>query len=425
VKARTALFIAFRYLIGKRGGGRYLIGAAAGIALSLVPIMVTLIVADGMIRGITDRFLELGTGHIQIWENVRALDTNRLSLEDAKETVTRNEYVRGAWIETQGIGIILGFEGRTGVTIRAVESGFWQDEGSARYLEVIEGSALIENDREALLGKSLAETAGVKAGDTIRVMTVREASDGRAIPRTSLFTVKGIVSSGYHELDSLWCIVNYEAGKRILDSAFSHSYLLVKVDAPYRDIAAQARDLLDDLRFGFGVYTWRELQAAQYASYESTRQLLLFIMALIVLVAAVNVSSATSMLTIERYRDIAILKAGGGGPREISAVFVFAGFITGLAGTLFGTSAGLLIGRFINPLLHGLERLLSVFSRLLSGTDIKILDPGFYLENIPIVINGGTVLTIALFAVLSATAAAYLPALRAGKQKPVGLLRKI
>jgi lipoprotein-releasing system permease protein len=429
VKARTALFIAFRYLIGKRGGGRYLIGAAAGIALSLVPIMVTLIVADGMIRGITDRFLELGTGHIQVWENIRGSDPTRLTLEYAKETVSQNEHVRGVWAEKQGIGIILGFEGRTGgrtgVNIRAVESGFWQDEGSVRYLEIIDGTAVIENDNEALLGKSLAETAGVKAGDTIRVMTVRQTPDGRAVPRTSLFTVKGIVSSGYHELDSLWCIINYEAGTRILDNTLSYSCLLVKVDAPYQNVAEIARDLLGSLRFGFGVYTWRELQAAQYASYESTRQLLLFIMALIVLVAAVNVSSATSMLTIERYRDIAILKAGGAGPREISAIFVFAGFITGLAGTILGTSAGLLIGRFINPLIHGLERLLSVFSRLFSGAAIKILDPGFYLENIPIVIDKNTVFTIALFAVLGAVAAAYLPALRAGKQKPVGLLRKI
>jgi ABC-type lipoprotein release transport system permease subunit len=34
-------------------------------------------------------------------------------------------------------------------------------------------------------------------------------------------------------------------------------------------------------------------------------------------------------------------------------------------------------------------------------------------------------LIIAIFAVFSSAAAAFLPALRAGKQKPVGLLRKI
>jgi lipoprotein-releasing system permease protein len=425
VKIKTAFFIAFRYLTGKRGGGRYLIGAAFGIALSLVPIMVTLIVADGMIRGITDRFLELGTGHIQVWENLRNMRGDSLSIEDAADTVRQNPNVRGVWAETQGLGIILGFKGRTGVTIRAVESGFWQDEGSAKYLEIIAGDSRIEHDNEALLGESLAGTAGVQVGDTIRVMTVRETADGRTIPRATLFTVKGIVSAGYHELDSLWCIVNYEAGKRIFADSLSRSSLLVKVNAPYDDIAATAADLLAGLNFGFGVYTWRELQAAQYDSYESTRQLLLFIMTLIVLVAAVNVSSATSMLTIERYRDIAILKAGGASPREISAVFVLAALVTGTVGAVFGTTAGLLIGSFINPLIHGLERILSFIARPFSGAAVKILDPGFYLENIPVIIDWKTVLIIALFTILSAVAAARLPATRAARQTPTTLLHKI
>ena len=47
---------------------------------------------------------------------------------------------------------------------------------------------------------------------------------------------------------------------------------------------------------------------SQYRNYEITRQLLLFIMTLIVIVAAVNVSSSVSMLVLERQRDIAILK---------------------------------------------------------------------------------------------------------------------
>ncbi|GMO52558.1 MAG: hypothetical protein Ta2G_10570 [Termitinemataceae bacterium] len=57
----------------------------------------------------------------------------------------------------------------------------------------------------------------------------------------------------------------------------------------------------DDGKSSFGVYTWKDIQRSQYSSYESTRQLLLLIMALIVLIAAVNVSSATSMLVIERH----------------------------------------------------------------------------------------------------------------------------
>ena len=69
MKKHTSLFIALRYLWGRaREGGRYLRGAAAGIAVSLIPIVVTLIVADGMIRGILDRYLELGPGHLQVYD---------------------------------------------------------------------------------------------------------------------------------------------------------------------------------------------------------------------------------------------------------------------------------------------------------------------------------------------------------------------
>ncbi|MDR0473154.1 MAG: ABC transporter permease, partial [Treponema sp.] len=91
----SAFFIALRYLLGRaHEGGRYLRGAAAGIALSLVPIVVTLIVADGMIRGITDRYLELGTGHLQIY-NYQAPQEP----EAALPYIDGFPGVRGVWSE--------------------------------------------------------------------------------------------------------------------------------------------------------------------------------------------------------------------------------------------------------------------------------------------------------------------------------------
>ena len=90
MKKNTSFFIALRYLWGRAHEGvRYLRGAAAGIAVSLVPIMVTLIVADGMIRGITDRYLELGTGHVQVIDNNNFKDE-----EEVKKQIIDIEGVR-------------------------------------------------------------------------------------------------------------------------------------------------------------------------------------------------------------------------------------------------------------------------------------------------------------------------------------------
>jgi lipoprotein-releasing system permease protein len=332
--------------------------------------------------------------------------------------------LRGAWLERQGLGVLAGKKGRTGATIRATESSFWEDQGGSRFLKTIAGIAKPEGPRDVILGEALAESLGAAVGDTLRIMTVRSSDSGAVIPRLFPFTIRGVVSSGYRELDSLGCIVDYEAGKRILAPEFSSSYLMVKIDDPYRLAGVTARAIYEKLGGGYGIYTWKELQRSQYSSYESTRQLLLFIMALIVMVAAVNVSSATYMLAIERQRDIAALKAFGASPGGIKQTFIWAAFLTGLAGGILGIALGLLIGSSINPLIHGLEKALGFFSGLFRSGEVKILDPGYYLENIPLVIDWKAVCVIGIGVVLASMLASWLPSRRAGALPPIELLRR-
>ena len=420
MKSRAAFFIALRYLWGRAHEGvRYLRGAAAGIAVSLIPIIVTLIVADGMIRGITDRYIELGTGHLQVFDLI-----NADNLENIIDDIKAIDGVKGVWPEMRSMGVLAGRNGRTGVTVRSVESSFWEDTGSASFLKVIDGANKPETDRDILLGEALASNTGVKVGDTVRLMAIRTGESGRPSPRSASFTVSGIISCGYNELDSLWCIVNWEGGKRILSGDQSSKSLILKINDPYKDADNFAWSLHTRLGTGYVVYTWKDLLRSQYSSYESTRQLLLFIMALIVIVAAINVSSATSMLALERQRDIAILKVSGANIKGIAGIFLWGSFLTGLSGGMIGIILGLLIGGNINFIVRTLETFLSFFSGLFSGDEVKILDPGFYLETIPIIIDWGMVFLIGFFAIICSVIASLIPAYKAGKLKPMELLRK-
>jgi len=417
LKIKASFFIALRYLWGRaHEGGRYLRGAAAGIAVSLIPIIVTLIVADGMIRGITDRYLELGTGHLQIF--------NPGNDEEVIDSILEIEGVRGVWPEQRGMGVLAGRSGKTGVTVRAIESSFWDDQGSAAFLKILDGEHKPQTERDIVLGETLAGNIGAGIGDTVRLMTVRTGEGGRLSPRSAAFTVKGITSCGYNELDALWCITSWEGGNRVFSGDQSSSSLIIKIDDPYRKADDVSWELFVRLGSTYSIYTWKELLRSQYSSYESTRQLLLFIMALIVIVAAVNVSSATSMLVLERQRDIAVLKVSGANVRGVTGVFLWGSFLTGFVGGIIGVTLGLLIGCNINILIRSLEKFLSFISGLFKGEEVKILDPGFYLETIPIIVDWKTVFMIFFFAILCSILASWIPARKAGKLKPMELLRK-
>jgi len=419
LKKQTSLFIAIRYLWGRaREGGRYLRGAAAGIAVSLIPIIVTLIVADGMIRGILDRYLELGTGHLIVYDFLGEDNPS-----DTIENILQIDKVTGAWPEQRGTGVLAGKTGRTGVAVRAIEPSFWDYEQNARMLKIIEGNHKPVSDRDIVLGETLAGVIGVKLGDTVRLMMLRYSEEGRMSPRTASFTVSGIVSCGYNELDEIWCNISLEGGARILPDNSSTS-IIVKIDDPYKNASDLRSEIYLKLENSHTVYSWKEILRSQYSSYEITRQLLLFIMALIVMVAAVNVTSATSMLALERQKDIAVLKVTGSSIAGIRDIFLFGGFLTGLFGSIIGILLGLLIGVNINTIIRSLEIALSFFSGLFNGSEVKILDPGFYLETIPIIIDWNAVFLIGLFTIICSVLASWIPAHRAGKLKPMELLRK-
>jgi len=83
-----------------------------------------------------------------------------------------------------------------------------------------------------------------------------------------------------------------------------------------------------------------------------------------------------------------------------------------------------LIGSNINILIRSLEKFLTFISGIFHGGEVKILDPGFYLETIPIVIDWEAVFVIWLFTILCSVLASWVPAHKAGKLKPMELLRK-
>ncbi len=432
---RTSVLYGVSILRNRRHGsglGRQTRWAIIGIALSLVPLVIVLQVADGMIQGITSRYIETKTYHLQIYPFI---PVDGALVEKALASVKGTAGVKEAFLERQGLGIAQAGGSKTGTTIRAISPElFAHDEGFRTYMQVLRGSFDLSSPDHALLGSGIAEKLGVSVDDTVKVMTARTAPNGKLIPKISTFRVKGIFSSGYKELDSLWMYIPFETGRRIFDESTSRQFIGVKILQPFKQADRVGMAVANSLGRGWSVFTWFELEKAQYKSFQTTKNLLMFIMVLIVCVAAVNISSSLVMLVIEKRQEIAILKSIGASPRDISRAFIFTGFLTGTGGTVIGIAIGLLASININEIIHGIEACLNGFNTILrffvspfvktTGSYIQVLNTSFYLDTIPIDIDMFEIAAVAMGTILISTLASFFPARGAGRIRPLEVLRK-
>ena len=431
---RSSILYAVRRVCSRGGGdsgrGRKgLVGAMLSIGISLVPLVAVLSISDGMIEGITGRIIGLSSQDISV-RVPAAIPLQRLAA-----SLTELEGVTRATPELQGIALAAGKKARTGVTVRAVQPDiFTEHRAFASYFSVEEGGTGLAGGRNAVIGQKVARDLNLHAGDTITLITSELGAAGVVRPKAALFTVAGIVSCGYQELDALWVFIPFAEGESFFPrAAAQHIVSIMTPDSFSPELMRIKGRVQDAAGDGCIVYTWDELHAAQYENFASTKILLLLVMLLIVLVASVNISSALVMLVMERRREIAILKSMGASPDGITAAFLLAGFSAGAAGVLFGVPLGLLASVNINALISVVERLINACGKclyvLLHGangmyTAIRLLDPAYYLQQIPVTVPFRELLVIVLGTLLLSLLVSALPAVRAGREKPLETLRR-
>lgn len=446
---KASFLYAFRIIFpGKRSsasntpGKNSLLGAVLCIGISLVPLICVLTISDGMIQGITGRMIGLYSQDICI--RISPSSGTVKSYEDFKDVcdfVNEMYEVEEIYPEVQTQALVAGEEARMGATVRAMPREVFS-EGSdfAQMFSVSEGSMNLSDEKSALIGSKISGDLNLHAGDKIKIISMNRAGE-KIVPKVSTFTVRGVISCGYQELDALWVFIPIESGFRNLSMESSTYIVGVKTEdtfspeLPYlrNRISRSLASFRDDGIERCYVYTWNQVNSSQYENFSSTKILLLLIMLLIVLVASVNISSALVMIVMERRKEIAILKSTGGTAEGVGISFLLVGFACGLGGILIGFPLGLLASVNINHIITFIEKFINFFVRffyVLSGSGesfagIHLLDPAYYLQTIPISLPLNEFLVIALGTLLLSLIVSAVPAIKAGKEKPLDTLRKM
>ncbi len=409
-----------------------LFGAVLCIGLSIVPLVVVTSITNGMIDGMTERIIGLSSSHIQAYvaPKLSSIQTAQGFIEYASEACEVRG-VTGVYPELEISAIAAGKKGRSGIEIRALENDiFVRNKSFEKLFEVCEGelkSFINPSDGKkapAVIGKKLAEDLELHAGDTFRIITTKSSGD-KMLPKLTSFTVAAIVSSGYQELDQFWVFIPLETAYSSLSMESANFNIMIETaDAFSPELVAIQRRLSDNFGRYANVYRWDQIHTAEFENFSSTKVMLVFVMMLIVLVATVNISSAIVMLVMERQKEIAILKSIGAKPRGITIAFLTAALACGAGGLVIGLPIGIILTIFSNQIVHGLERLVNIFSALGGGGEIHLMDPAYYLAEIPVEIPGIQIILIVVAVLILSVLVSYIPARKAGREKPLEILRK-
>lgn len=439
-RVKPLAFLGLRFLFGRpvreqsksTGGLKHspFWGAVLGISISIIPLYIVIFVSNGMIRGITDRYLETKSYHLQA---LLPFDSSMGKRQELQRDVRTLPSVISASLEVDGLGLAASSAGSVSAQIRGLDQSIERDEGYLHFIHIDAGVLYPKAQNEAILGRYLARALQVKVGDSVTLITLRRAQNEAILPKISIYRVGGIISTGYRELDANWFIVQYGAATRILNAETAYSFLGIKVADPYganlNSVGSEvAKNMLrEDLtsNAAISVQTWRTTEQGLFQSFSSTRSVLILIMALAVIIAAINLASALTTYVLEHRQEIAVLKSYGLSRSQAATIFLIGGTSTGALGILAGSTVGICISIYINQIILGAQIVINFITRLFSPevNPIALLNPDYYLEYIPIHFNWTYPLIILGVSILSSALVSIIPALKSASIAPSELIR--
>lgn len=418
----------------KSSARRSLFGALLCIGLSIVPLIVVISITNGMIDGMTERIIGLSSNSLQAYVSSGLQDTRTAkTFCDYADSFLEIEGVNQVFPEVDISALATGKNVRTGASIRAVIPEIFSQNQNYKNLFTVCGGEPVLGQKNAIVGQKMAETLGLSVGDTFRIITMKHVND-KMSPKLSSFTVSAIVSSGYQELDELWIFISLEDAYKNLSLTSATFNVMMETQNPFSpELVRIQRDAIEFAGRYANVYRWDQIHSAEFENFSSTKVMLIFVMMLIVLVACVNVSSAIVMLVMERKKEIAILKSIGASPSGITVAFLLTGMACGCGGVLVGLPIGLICSVNANQIVQFIEKIVNWFAKIgyfIKGTPleeirtIRLMDPAYYLSEIPVELPFNQIFLIVASTILLSLIVSVIPAIKAGKEKPLDILRK-
>jgi ABC-type lipoprotein release transport system permease subunit len=389
------------------------------LALSAIGLSVMLVLAyTSILRAYGEWIVETITGpmvgHVQAhapqWRKDRLMDRTLRGVDAQLTELRRDPDVASAMARVYAPA--LAARGQEGFAVMVMGIDSAAESGPARLLT---DAAEPLQEREAFMGRQLAELMDVQAGDEIAV--VGQGVDGSLA--NDLFTVKAVVATSVDLINRQGILIQLSAAQTLFAMPDEAHEIVIHARHP-ETASTLARRIAGATVFaGTEVLDWQTLAPEMVTLVRMTDLAGLLVLVLVFIAAAAGVANTMVMATFERTREFGMLLALGTHPARLMRLVVAESIALGVVGAVMGS----LIGIALVVMTHrtGID-----YSWLAGGGPSELSFAGlrFSLRFYPTLGVMDVARAIVAVCVTSLLAAAW-PALRASRLQPVTALRGV
>jgi lipoprotein-releasing system permease protein len=271
-----------------------------------------------------------------------------------------------------------------------------------------------------IVGKEWARRNGAFPGDKITIFGAaqaqgflhrNDANHTDVLPEEPI--IRGVFETGQFDYDLNFLLVSTEFAQQIWGMPDAVHGIAVRVKNPEQAeiVKDQLNKLLPET---LHARTWMDDNRDLFNAVGIERVVMACILCLILMVAAFGLCSTLITVTVQKSREIGLMKALGANDLQVCGVFLFHGTVVGVVGAISGSILGLVILRYLNV----------IRDFLLYAFHIQVFSASVYgLPEIPAVVNPENIVIIAVSAVIICVLAALIPAISAASLAPARALR--
>ncbi len=225
------------------------------------------------------------------------------------------------------------------------------------------------------------------------------------MPAQKKLKVISLIDTGMPDYNKVIAYISLPDAQYLKSHKDKCDYIAVSTNNPLKSYK-QADAIRKKLGDGYSVENWTEFDSNLYKAIKIEKFLMFFVISIMFVIVAFNISSNFIKMIAEKSNEIGILKAMGFSDKTVSNLFIVSGAVIAISGLMLGVALSL------------------IFSFIQIKYDlIRVSIQGFPIRSLPVLINVNDYLIVSVVVLLISVLASWYPARKALAKNPIDVIR--